>query len=83
MSNTDVKIGWKRLKQMETGIIRGWFEHPSGSIITLTKGVAHLAHKGAAISVYTPEEAYGSNPATIAKMVAKRIGLAEDSEVFD
>ena len=83
MSN--ISVAWKRLKTMESGTIIGWWEHPSGSIITLTKGVAHIVHKGAVLSVYTPEEAYGTNVATIGKMVARRIGVADaaDSQAFD
>jgi len=77
---------WERRKDLERGGIIGWWEHTgSMSIITLTKGIAHIAHKGAALSVYTPEELYSSNPNTIGKMVAKRIGIADvsDSQAFD
>ena len=82
---TNVKAGWKRVKEAESPVIIGHWEHPSGSLITLTKGVAHIVHKGKVVAVYTKEEAYGTNPNTIAKMVTRRIGLAdsEDSTVFD
>jgi hypothetical protein len=77
--------GWRRIKEMEKGGIIGHWEHPSSSMITLTKGLAHVVHKGMAICVVTPEEAYSSNPITIGKMVAKRIGVADaaDSIAFD
>jgi single-stranded DNA-specific DHH superfamily exonuclease len=77
---------WKRLKAHEkNGIIGHWEHDGSMSMITLTKGLAHIVHRGSYIVVYTPEEAYGSNPNTIGKLVAKRIGLAEaeDSQAFD
>ena len=77
---------WKRVKEAEKGVILGHWENDSPpSMITLTKGIAHIVHRGAAIAVLTPEDAYSSNVATIGKMVAKRIGIADatDSVAFD
>jgi hypothetical protein len=78
-------MSWKRVKELEKGGIIGHWEHDNPpSMITLTKGVAHIVHRGVAASVLTPEDAYSSNPNTIGKMVAKRLGLIDAAtEAFD
>ena len=52
-------MGWKRFKEMEKNGILGWWEHEENtSMITLTKGHAHIVHKGMAATVLTPEERF-------------------------
>jgi hypothetical protein len=77
-------MSWKRVKEVEKNGVIGHWEHTNGSMITLTKGVAHVVHRGVAAQVQTPEDTYGSNPNTIGKMVAKRLGLIDaEMKAFD
>lgn len=78
-------MGWKRFKEMEKNGILGWWEHEENtSMITLTKGHAHIVHKGMAATVLTPESDFSSNPNTIGRLVAKRLGLIDAAtEAFD
>jgi hypothetical protein len=64
---------WKEVKEVKGSGILGHWESEEGSMITITKGIAHIVHKGRAIAAFTPEEMYSDNPATIAKMIAKKL----------
>jgi hypothetical protein len=74
-------MGWKRIKEIESGIILGQWENTNPpSMITITKGLAHIVHKGVAMAFPTPEEMYSSNPSTVAKMIAKQMNLLDATQ---
>jgi hypothetical protein len=59
---------------METGLVIGhWEDDDTGSMITLTKGKAHIVHRGRAGVLETPEGDYSDNPGTIGRMIAKKL----------
>lgn len=65
---------WKRVKSVETGgVIGHWEDDETCSMITLTKGVAHVVHGGQAVAFFTPADLYSDDPGTIGKLVAKRL----------
>lgn len=76
---------WKRIKKVEDSKILGHWENDNPpSMITLTKGHAHIVHRGVAATVLTPEDDFSSNPNTVGKLVAKRLGLIDAvTEAFD
>lgn len=65
------KRAWTRKKNMEIAPIIGWYEDGYSSIITLTKGLAHIVHKGQALTVFTPAESFSEKPDTIAEKVER------------
>jgi hypothetical protein len=67
-------MGWKRLKEEENTVILGhWENDETCSMITLTKGLAHIVHDGRAGVLATPEETYSDNVETIGRMIAKML----------
>lgn len=63
---------WNRLKSKEGGEILGWFENGE-SIITLTKGLAHIVHRGKAFVVKTDAEVFSVKPDTIAEKLQRML----------
>ncbi len=58
------------------GILGHW-ETEEGSMITITKGMAHVVHKGRALAIQMPEGTYPEDPAVMAKMLAKRLDAVQ------
>ena len=71
---------WKEVKEVKGSDILGHWESEEGSMITITKGIAHIVHKGRAMAFFTPKEMYSDDPATIAKMVAKKLNPSEKTK---
>jgi hypothetical protein len=70
---------WKRIKEVERGAILGhWENDETDSMITITKGIAHVVHAGKAVAFFTPEETYSDNVETIGRMIAKRLGSTSE-----
>jgi hypothetical protein len=66
-------MSYKRIEKMEGGEILGWWEAPDGSIITITKGVAHVVYRRQTVAFLIPEEIYGERPEMAAKKIAARL----------
>ena len=65
---------WKRIKAAEGGGVLGhWEDNETCSMITLTKGVAHIVHRGQAKAFYTPAELYSDKVETIGKTIARKL----------
>jgi hypothetical protein len=68
---------WKEVKEMKKEGILGHWETEEGSMITITKGMAHVVHKGRALAIQMPEGTYPEDPAVMAKMLAKRLDAVQ------
>jgi len=68
---------WKEVKEMKKEGILGHWETEEGSMITITKGMAHVVHKGRALAIQMPEGTYLEDPAVMAKMLAKRLDAVQ------
>jgi len=66
-------MAWKEVKEVKRGDILGHWETEEGSMITITKGMAHIVHKGRAMAIQMPEGTYPEDPAIMAKMLSKRL----------
>jgi hypothetical protein len=56
---------WQRIRSAETEGVIGHFEGSGGSMVTLTRGVAHIVHKGQVFMWSTPEEQFSTKAETI------------------
>lgn len=66
-------MSWKEVLGQKRGEILSHWESEEGSMLTITKGFAHIVHQGMSVAYHIPEELASTDSATIAKTVIRML----------